>query len=232
MKMSVLSYGAGVNSTAILALIKLGRLTSPDRIVFCDTGAERVETYCYLKFATRLFPSIEIALPRLGSLVSYCQRYRIIPARMTRWCTLKFKVDPFRRLLADSAFTKILGICYDERNRVRDFGDDVVYPLIDLKLTRRDCVNIIKEVGWEVPRKSGCFICPFMRKTELIDLYRCQPEQWNILVQLEAVAHARNPKIFFRSDRLLPEFIKLAQLSAQEQLDGFENYQHCLCKFD
>ena len=37
----ILSYGGGVNSTAILALIKLGKIEMPDYIVFSDTGCER-----------------------------------------------------------------------------------------------------------------------------------------------------------------------------------------------
>ena len=58
--MKVLSYGGGINSTAILALVKLGKYPMPDRIIFCDTGAERPETYCYMKYITKIFPNIEI----------------------------------------------------------------------------------------------------------------------------------------------------------------------------
>ncbi len=43
--MTVINIGGGVNSTAILALIKLGKLSYENpRAMFADTGAEKPET--------------------------------------------------------------------------------------------------------------------------------------------------------------------------------------------
>ena len=44
----ILSYGGGVNSTAIIALALLGEVEMPDYIVFSDTGAEWPHTYKYI----------------------------------------------------------------------------------------------------------------------------------------------------------------------------------------
>ncbi len=225
--MRILSYGAGVNSTAILALIKLGRVEMPDRIIFCDTGAERPETMCYLKYIQDIFPQIEtVKNEKYGSLIKYCQQYRIFPCRQFRWCTDKFKIQPFKK--ATEEHIKILGIDLGEMHRIRDLTCE--YPLVDLQIKRRGCIDVIKEAGLEVPVKSGCYICPFMKKTELIELKNKHREQFDILVELERIAHERHDKMYFRGDKLIPEYI-----GDDEQLDlidGLENYQHCLCKFD
>ena len=44
------------------------------------------------------------------------------------------------------------------------------YPLVDLKLTREQLLEIIKSKGYELPVKSGCFFCPFNTKKRWIDL--------------------------------------------------------------
>lgn len=226
--MRVLSYGCGVNSTAILALIKLGKIKIPDRIIFCDTGAERPETSCYLEYIKKEFPIIKTVHSLCAeSLLAYCKKYKIIPARMTRWCTIDFKIKPFEKEMKDIKHTKILGIGADERQRVRDLSCE--YPLIDLAMSRNDCRKIIEKVKWEVPVKSGCYICPFMKIKELVELKDKHRDLFDILVELEKIAHNRNPKIYFKKDKLIPEYIGN---DIQEELDGFENYQHCLCKFD
>ncbi|MFH1226821.1 MAG: phosphoadenosine phosphosulfate reductase family protein [Planctomycetota bacterium] len=227
-----LSYGGGVNSTAILALIKLGEYPMPDRIIFCDTGAEREETYCYMRFMQKQFPTIETIKSKRGGLIEYCDKYKVIPARMTRWCTINTKIKPFQDLFKGIEHIKILGIANDESHRVRDTGEKTEYPLIEKQMTRDDCINIIREVGWDVPIKSGCFICPFMRIAELRALYKRNGHEWETLVRLEKQANDRNKKIFFRGNKLLTDWIKDRHWNSQEIIDGFENYQHCLCKFD
>ncbi|MEM3161041.1 MAG: phosphoadenosine phosphosulfate reductase family protein, partial [Nitrososphaera sp.] len=46
----VLSYGGGVNSTALMILLVRHKLPI-DYVIFADTGSERPETYTYLKHA-------------------------------------------------------------------------------------------------------------------------------------------------------------------------------------
>ena len=44
------------------------------------------------------------------------------------------------------------------------------YPLVDEKITREKCINIITDDGYDLPLKSGCFFCPFNNKKRWIDL--------------------------------------------------------------
>ncbi|HPN32852.1 MAG TPA: hypothetical protein PKY81_18020, partial [bacterium] len=192
----ILSYGGGVNSTAILALMKLGEYPTPDLIVFCDTGAEKQDTYCYLKYISKLFP-IKIIKSELGGLIDYCKKYKIIPTIMQSFCTHKFKIRPFDKLIKNQDYIKILGIDYGERHRKIE-GSNTEYPLIEMKIDRNDCIEIIKKAGLEIPVKSGCYICPNMRMSELKNLRENFPEYFQILVNLEKEANERRNDIFFK----------------------------------
>lgn len=58
----------------------------------------------------------------------------------------------------------LLGISFDEIERIKQPNVQYyshVYPLVDMRLTRRDCVEIIRDAGLPVPHKSACWFCPF-----------------------------------------------------------------------
>lgn len=100
-----------------------------------------------------------------------------IPVRMSngapgnRTCTVDFKIKPVAKWLKQHGASKkkpgkvLLGISLDEFQRMRnDSGIAHValgYPLIDLRLTRQDCIQIILAAGLSLPEKSSCWFCPF-----------------------------------------------------------------------
>jgi len=224
----ILSYGGGVNSTAILALAKLKRFPTPHRILFCDTGAERPETYCYIKYISKFF-NIEVLKSKLGSLVDYCEERSILPTRQFRWCTDKFKIRP-RKAAIFGEHKNIMGISYEEKHRAKDFTAE--YPLIEMKIDRDGCIKLIKEAGLDVPIKSGCFICPMQKMKELNDMRRSYPEQFRTLCDMEKRANKKNPNYFFKRYALIGSYCNDKQTDFLDILDPFENYQHCLCKYD
>jgi hypothetical protein len=65
------------------------------------------------------------------------------------------------------------------------------YPLIEAGLNRDDCIKLIKSHGLEVPRKSGCFICPFQRVTEWKELRRKHPNLYCKAVTLENICNEK-----------------------------------------
>lgn len=229
--MKILAYGGGINSTAILALIKLNRYLMPEHIIFCDTGAERSDTMCYLKYIQQYF-KIEIIKSKFEGLIEYSNKYKILPSRQVRWCTEKFKIIPMNeyiKSLGITEYTKILGIDYGEQHRVKDLTCE--YPLIDLKMNREKCIEIIKEAGFHVPKKSGCYICPFMRMSELKQMFRENKEEFKILQNLEKQANKRNNKIYFKLE--CKRFVgDLVRENIDDLFDSFDNYQGCLCKYD
>ena len=83
-----------------------------------------------------------------------------------------------------------IGFSLDESQRLGSGKHEVKYiekeyPLLDDKLTRQDCKDIIKDHGWELPIKSGCYYCPFKRKQEMRILKTAYPELYQKAVMLE-----------------------------------------------
>jgi hypothetical protein len=68
-------------------------------------------------------------------------------------------------------FTFLLGIDAGEKHRAKAFNDNE-FPLIDLGLDRADCARLIQAAGLPMPRKSGCWFCPFQGKAEWMSLLR------------------------------------------------------------
>ena len=96
---TILSYGAGVNSTAIIALALLKEIPMPDYIVFSDTGAEWPYTYKYMDYIES--KGIRIIYLEGGkynmTLIEYCRMKNFVPSRMNRWCTEYWKITPVNR---------------------------------------------------------------------------------------------------------------------------------------
>jgi len=178
----VLSYGGGVNSTALMILL-VERGYELDSVIFSDTGAEHPLTYNYLAVAQRYLNDHEIpwhvVKSRNGSLYETCKRRRVIPSQIWRWSTRDYKITPiyaYYRSLGGHIF-QYIGIARDEVERIKSSHVDYVtnlYPLIDLNLDREACIRVIKEAGLPVPVKSGCYFCPFNTVERWFELYQGQ----------------------------------------------------------
>lgn len=228
MKKYYLSFGAGVNSTAILALIYKKELEYHNlKIVFSDTGCEKPSTYCHIKKMQSLF-DIDIIKSDLGNLYDYCFDKKVVPLRMFRWCTDKFKIRPINKWVKENDLDnaiKIIGFCSGEENRVK-YNENVEYPLIDMGIDRNECKKIIESVGWDIPDKSGCYICPFQKKLEWIALLKNDIDLFNKVVDLEN--NTKNNMTI--TGKPLKEWIYNEKY--QERLFDFDEFQHCICRSD
>lgn len=239
----VLSYGAGVNSTA-LAILAVNQGWKGE-IVFSDTGAEWPETYCYMDYfereylaprgmhVTRLGPRHSGNKPSMahGSLIEYCEERRIVPMAAARWCTINWKSGPLDRY-ADGRETMI-GICADEAHRQRGR----CCPLVDLNIDRRGCIEIIQRAGLDVPQKSGCYICPFQRPSQWRELWQRHPELYERAERLEAnVKRGRSGRTMITLD--VSGKVTLAQRRygfenqttlPEIDMDELREFQPCVC---
>lgn len=176
--MKILSFGAGVNSTAILVLHADGKYNI-DAVIFADTFCEHPETYEHI-FKTVIPLCERLGLPfhsvSRGNLFEEYWDKNIIPYRMFRSCTDKFKMRPIREFVKENYgedVIYVLGIDYGEKHRVEKYiGGNFEFPLIDMQLDREACKRIIKNFGLKVPIKSGCFFCPFTKKKGWIGLLK------------------------------------------------------------
>jgi hypothetical protein len=157
-------------------------------------------------------------------------------APSVRSCTVQFKIRRMgvwqRRHGATRAAPAItgLGISLDEFQRMRTTSSietqTLTYPLIDMRLTRQDCMNIITRAGLAVPPKSSCWFCPFHRIPAWQKLKRETPELFDRAVALEKTLSERseglgNGKLF-----MLRKMIPLDR-GVADQSDMFADDDNC-----
>jgi hypothetical protein len=175
-EMNIVSFGAGVNSTAlVIEMVK--RNMKPDLVLFADTGAEHPETYEHLEIMKGWFENNNVRFEIVKSiyednLYDYYFNKKTIPWRKFRDCTDKFKKIPQMkkiRQFKEQGVIQHIGIAYDEIYRAikqQKNGKDpkwlkTRYLLCEWEMTREDNIKTIKDAGLPVPIKSGCFCCPF-----------------------------------------------------------------------
>ncbi len=218
---SYLSFGGGVNSTALMILLRQQGIEF--EAVFADTGCEWPETYSYIGWLqAHGWPITVIRWERedLWPLALQCQRYAIIPAPQTRWCTGDYKVKPFRAYIQRPC-TVYLGIdAGEDIRRCNPSGDpDVehVWPLREQHIDRRGCTEIIKRAGLPLPRKSRCWCCPEMNRGAWRDLYHRHPDLYEKALTMETRMNerlaAKGRKLaYFCRDHPLPYIVGEGQL--------------------
>lgn len=92
-----------------------------------------------------------------------------------RQCTVEFKIEIVRKSIREYFgasqrgrcmfnVNMLLGITTDEATRMKDSPlayIDHQYPLIDLDMTRDDCIDYLNDKGLPPPPKSACYQCGF-----------------------------------------------------------------------
>jgi len=238
----LISYGAGVNSTAMIILLVNKGWRGP--IVFSDTGAEWPETYCFIDyFENEWLKPRGLEVVRLGGvwrrgkeampLIDYCEDYRICPMAAYRWCTEKWKRKPLDRFAESLGGGKYLvGIAADEWRRAKGLK----YPLLDAGITRQDCIKLIEAEGLNVPQKSGCYICPFQRKPQWYELWQRHPKLFERAAKLEELSTERRgeashlrPGGEWTLREIEREFESQIPMFDDAIMDRLQAYKPCIC---
>jgi hypothetical protein len=220
-----ISYGGGVQSTALLVLAAQREIDFP-LALFANVGddSEHPATLRYVEEVAKPYAAahglelVELQKQRRegGTDSVRCRLERTkasigIPVRMSngapgnRTCTIDFKIKPIAKELKRRGATALepatvaLGISVDEYQRMRSESgiphELLTYPLIDLRLSRQDCMNIIGWAGLPVPPKSSCYFCPFHDKRAWRTMLRDEPELFAKSVELERFINARRARL-------------------------------------
>jgi hypothetical protein len=215
--LQVLSFGGGVQSTAMILMILDGKLRKPDIIIHSDTGSEMPYTYELIDKIKPLIDKMgipfEIVTSHHGKLHEYYKSKSTVPVVGIRSCTVNFKILPQRRFIRKIVGNKNgkllaecwLGITTDESRRKIDGELKWIknkFPLLDLGISRKECIEINKKYGFHV-KKSGCFLCPYGGKKWFISLYRNNPDLFKICEEMEEAYQKK-----FRNDVGLVPTIK------------------------
>jgi len=210
------SFGGGVQSTAALVLAARGEIDYP-LFIFANVGAdsENPLTLAYVENIAKPYAATHgvelLELSKADTLMQRIARSKTsipIPVRMsgsgaigTRQCTQRFKIAVVaaelkrRGVSTARPATLGLGISLDEFSRMRTTApvpyERLVYPLIDRRMDRQDCLNVIQREGLPVPPKSSCYFCPFHSAAQWRTLRREQPDLFAKSVDLERTLNAR-----------------------------------------
>jgi len=182
------SHGMGLNSVGLDQI-----LDNDVERVHVDPGCEHPLTYLYEPYYLQ-HQEITIIHPEVEGYKNiydyYYQKVGCAPFRAYRSCTDKWKKRPLESYYKDPAII-YLGIAYDERHRVKLYergGFTYEYPLVDEKITRKGCIELIEDAGLKLPPKSGCYFCPFQSKQSWIKLCKDHPEHYQKAIELEELS--------------------------------------------
>jgi hypothetical protein len=113
---------------------------------------------------------------------------------MMRFCTVDFKVEPINAYLGSQKPCKLMiGLNADETDRAGAYpiqGVTFEYPLQDLGLSRKKCVDLLKEYGLEprLPaymRRGGCTFCFYKSRKEYAAIAHLDPKLADQLANFE-----------------------------------------------
>ena len=193
------SCGGGVDSTAIAALIVEGVLPKPDLAYMTDCGWESEITWNYVRTVTiprlakigvdlqiidsRKYTDTEQLVDKNGNVLipAYSMKDGK-PIKFRTHCNSGWKVSVARKWLRGLGVeycSTWLGIAADEKQRARPSPLKWCqnrYPLIELNMTREDCLFYLGEHGWPRPMRTSCIICP-----------QQSDEQWNRMKDADSI---------------------------------------------
>lgn len=184
----------------------------PDAAIFADTKDEPKAVYEWLDWLEKKLP-FPIHRVSAGDLMSEALRLRLskksgntylaigLPVYLDvnggkgmgiRQCTRTFKIDVIRRKMRQlrhgSQVTQWMGISFDESHRMKGSRDKWctnIWPLVDSGMTRKDCLDWMKDMHYPTPPRSACIKCPYHSDFEWLKMKREQPAEFLSAVLFE-----------------------------------------------
>ena len=157
---------------------------------------------------------------------------------LRRQCTSNYKINPVNQKVRELLGLKkgqhrkegtnvemLMGISYDEMFRVRTNQIKWitnVYPLVDLKIQRKDCEEWFSN---KVPPRSACTFCPYKTNTEWLHLKNNSRQEWHNVVQFDKeirVGTKTNDKVYLHAERIPLDEVDLTNSKVKNQIDLFE----------
>ena len=211
---NILSFGGGVDSTALLAIHlyrdEVAALTGRSReeidaalpmfdaVVFSDPGAEFPKTYENIEIAAAICADAGLRFETVRkdgeNIVEWLERLGNLPLLpgAGHVCSLKFKAEVLHKWgesQFDGTITWAIGIEANEGHRKFTSKEtdthQCIHPLVELGLERADCERILRHLWPVTVEKSSCFFCPFQTKEELKDLHDNHPDLWKKCEEIE-----------------------------------------------
>jgi len=236
-----LSLGWGVQSFTLAAMVALGELPPVDVAIHADTTHEMSGTYAHAKKYTPWLEGLGVKVATVYKADTIdANRLDHIPAftpgsglysnfgMIRRQCTNHWKIQPMRRWIQANRngrpVTQWLGISTDEAPRMKPANVKYIinrWPLIELRISRWDCIRWLDSHGLDVPPKSSCVFCPYHDQSTWRELKLEGGDDWRKAV--EADRHIRNARtkkgdLFVHPARIPLEDVDLRNMEDRGQL--------------
>lgn len=248
-RLRVLSLGAGVQSTALALMAARGDIEPPDCAVFADTGWEPEAVYAHLDWLETQLPFPLYRVRRAGvdlgemmlQVASGERPEKGTPAlvpyfvgsggMIPKQCSKEFKTRPVARKVVDLVgpgpqVEMWLGISRDELQRMKSNERKWItnrFPLIEARMTRRDCQGWLAERQYSAPR-SACIFCPFRSRDDWLAVQE-SPADWARVVDFDSRVRSAHPDGAFLLKSREP--LALADFSAMQDAPGFDFNNEC-----
>lgn len=238
------SCGGGTQSAALAALIIQGRVERPDVAVMVDTEREKSQTWRYLDAIIRP------ALSAIGLHLSVIRKSQfatvdiyalngdlLLPAftadggRLGGFCSNEWKRRVVQRWCRAQGFDAVqswIGYSWDERTRVKAATEKWFqprYPLVDLRIDRPGCVQIVEAMGWPPAPRSACWMCPHMTNAEWRQMKLVDPADFERAIVLDELIREEDSNVFVHRSGTPLRNADLGADDAQGQLFGCDSGQ-------
>lgn len=92
------------------------------------------------------------------------------------------------------------------------------YPLVDLRMTRQACKDLIAEAGLPLPPKSSCYFCPYHKRGEWLTMKREEPELFAQACEVEQTINRKRLAINRDGLFLHPDLVPLDRAVGEQML--------------
>lgn len=163
-----------------------------------------------------------------------------------RQCTSEYKIKPLHKKLREllgyqkgerihkGACQLLMGISLDEIFRMKPSGRQWLvhtWPLIDHRMSRRDCLSWMENRQYPMPPKSSCIGCPFHSDHEW-RLIKADPVSWADALEVDAAIrqqpNMKGQQFMHRSCAPLAE-VDLSTAADHGQTDMYNNECEGMC---
>ncbi len=166
-----------------------------------------------------------------------------------RQCTNDYKIQPIRIKIRelcnvkkgkhfpkDKYVEQWIGISTDEIQRMKPARDPYIlnrHPLIEMNMSRQDCINWMKKNQFPLPEKSACIMCPYHNDAYWHFMKTERKEEFADAVEFDknirtGSRNVRDKLYLHRSCKPLDE-VEFNKKENDNQLDMFNNECEGMC---
>jgi hypothetical protein len=194
-KLRILSLGAGVQSSTLALMIEKGEVPMVDGAIFADVKGEPMAVYTHLDWLEKQlsYPVYRVTWRDLKQDILDAAE-----GKYTAFTAPLLGLEKGEKRKKGTEVEMLMGISRDEvfrikTNRIKYINN--VYPLVDLKMTRADCLTWMQKFNYPKPPRSACTFCPYHSNEEWKEIKKNKKEWDEVVAMDKAIRHQEKYKL-------------------------------------